>query len=192
MFSEKLNLLKEKNLLRHIVDRESPQGSRIMIQGRGYLNFASNDYLSLANHPYIINRANESMRQYGFGTGASRLLSGGSILHHQLEEKIAQVKNTEAALVFNSGYAANTGTIPALADGDTVLFSDELNHASIIDGCRLSKAETVVYNHKDVMHLEECLKKKSRDEKGHRHGYHFQHERGHRSAQRDCSSLQNL
>ena len=161
MFSEKLNLLKQKNLSRHIDDRESPQGPRIMIQGREFLHFSSNDYLGLANHPSIIDKANESMSRYGFGAGASRLLSGGSILHHQLEEKIAQVKNTEAALVFNSGYAANTGTIPALADGDTVLFSDELNHASIIDGCRLSRAETVVYNHKDIMHLEEYLKQKT-------------------------------
>ncbi|MBS1113675.1 MAG: bioF, partial [Nitrospirae bacterium] len=110
MFSEKLNLLKGKNLSRYIADRESPQGPRIMIQGREFLHFSSNDYLGLANHPYIIDKANESMSRYGFGAGASRLLSGGSILHHQLEEKIAQVKNTEAALVFNSGYAANTGT----------------------------------------------------------------------------------
>ena len=161
MFSEKLNLLKEKNLLRRIHDRESPQGPRILLKGQEYLSFSSNDYLGLAGHPYIINTAEESMSRYGFGAGASRLLSGGSILHHQMEEKIAQFKNTEAALVFNSGYAANTGTIPALADGDTVLFSDELNHASIIDGCRLSKAETVVYNHKDIMHLEEYLKQKT-------------------------------
>lgn len=165
MFSEKLNLLKEKNLLRRIYDRESPQGPRILLKGQEYISFSSNDYLGLAGHPYIINTANESMSRYGFGAGASRLLSGGSILHHQLEEKIAQFKNTEAALVFNSGYAANTGIIPALADRDTVLFSDELNHASIIDGCRLSKAETVVYNHKDVMHLEECLKKKAATKK---------------------------
>jgi 8-amino-7-oxononanoate synthase len=165
VFSEKLNLLKEKNLLRRIHDRESPQGPRILLKGQEYLSFSSNDYLGLAGHPYIINTANESMSRYGFGAGASRLLSGGSILHHQLEEKIAQFKNTEAALVFNSGYAANTGIIPALADRDTVLFSDELNHASIIDGCRLSKAETVVYNHKDVMHLEECLKKKAATKK---------------------------
>ena len=158
MFSEKINLLKQKNLSRHIDDRESPQGPRIMIQGREFLHFSSNDYLGLANHPSIIDKANESMSRYGFGAGASRLLSGGSILHHQLEEKIAQVKNTEAALVFNSGYAANTGTIPALADGDTVLFSDELNHASIIDGCRLSRAETIIYTHRDMTHLEDCLK----------------------------------
>lgn len=161
MFSEKLALLKEQNLFRYIHDRESPQGPRIMIQGREYIHFSSNDYLGLANHPSIIDKAAESMNRYGFGAGASRLLGGGSILHHQLEEKVAQFKSAEAALVFNSGYSANTGIIPALADGDTVIFSDELNHASIIDGCSLSRAETIIYHHKDMTHLEECLKKKA-------------------------------
>jgi 8-amino-7-oxononanoate synthase len=158
MFSEKLGLLKEKELLRHIVDRESPQGPKIIIQGREYINFSSNDYLGLAGHPNIIDKGKEALDRFGFGAGASRLLSGGTILHRQLEEKVAQFKGTEAALVFNCGYSANTGIIPALADGDTVLFSDELNHASIIDGCRLSKAETIIYNHRDMTHLENCLK----------------------------------
>jgi 8-amino-7-oxononanoate synthase len=161
MFSSKLALLKEKNLFRYIYDRESPQEPRIMLRGREYIHFSSNDYLGLANHPYIIDRATTSMNRYGFGSGASRLLGGGSTFHHQLEEKVAQFKSTEAALVFNSGYAANIGMIPALADGDTVIFSDELNHASIIDGCRLSKGETVVFSHKDMMHLEDCLKQKA-------------------------------
>lgn len=161
MFSEKLDLLKEKNLLRHLVDRESAQGPKIIIQERAYINFSSNDYLGLAGHPYIIDKGKEAMDRFGFGAGASRLLCGGTILHRQLEENVAQFKGTGAALVFNSGYSANTGIIPALADGDTVLFSDELNHASIIDGCRLSKAETIVYSHKDVTHLEDCLKKKA-------------------------------
>ena len=161
MFSEKLNLLKEQNLLRHIFDRESAQGPKIIMQGRKYINFSSNDYLGLANHPYIVDNAKEAMDRFGFGAGASRLLSGGTILHHQLEEKVAQLKGAEAALVFNSGYSANTGIIPALADRDTVLFSDQLNHASIIDGCRLSKAETIIYNHKDMTHLEDCLNNKA-------------------------------
>jgi 8-amino-7-oxononanoate synthase len=159
MFSEKLALLKEQNLLRCIHDRESPQGPRIVIQGREYLNFSSNDYLGFANHPFIIERALESMKQYGFGAGASRLLSGGSLQHQYLEKKVAQLKHTDAALVFNSGHAANTGIIPALADEDTVIFSDELNHASLIDGCRLSRAKKVVYKHKDIMHLDGCLKR---------------------------------
>jgi 8-amino-7-oxononanoate synthase len=165
MFSEKLALLREKNLLRKIHDRESAQGPHVMLHGREYIHFSSNDYLGIANHPYIIDKVKASLNHFGFGAGASRLLGGGSTLHQQLEEKVAELKGTEAALLFNAGYSANTGVIPALADRDTVLFSDELNHASIIDGCRLSKAETVVYNHKDVLHLEDCLKNKAAGKK---------------------------
>lgn len=159
MFFEKLENLKKRNLFRYLKDRESPQGSRITLNGREYINFSSNDYLGLANHPYIIDKVKKAIDEFGFGAGASRLLGGGSTLHKDLEEKVAQFKDTESALVFNSGYAANTGIIPAIADEDTILFSDEFNHASIIDGCRLSTAKTVVYKHKDILHLEELLKK---------------------------------
>ncbi len=161
MFSDKLARLRGENLLRRIQDRESGAVPRIRMQGNEYLNFSSNDYLGFAGHPYLAAKAKESMSLYGFGAGASRLMAGGSILHQKLEKKIAQFKSTEAAAVFNSGYAANTGIIPALAEKGAVVFSDELNHASIIDGCRLSRAETVIYNHKDMTHLEECLKKSS-------------------------------
>lgn len=165
MFGEKLALLRQNNLLRHVIDRASAQGARIVIDGKEYLNFASNDYLGLANHPYVIERAKKSMTRYGLGAGASRLLGGGTVLHHKLEKGIADFKQTESALIFNSGYAANTGIMPALADSTTVIFSDELNHASIIDGCRLSKADTIVYAHRDVGHLEECFKKKAASRK---------------------------
>ncbi len=165
MFSEKLNMLREKNLLRHLIERASPQGPRIMIQGRTYVNFASNDYLGLANHPALMQKTRDAMEQYGFGAGSSRLLGGGTPLHDELEKAIAEFKNTESALVFNSGYSANCGIIPSLADGDAVIFSDELNHASIIDGCRLSKAETIIYAHRDVSHLAECLQKKTAPQK---------------------------
>jgi 8-amino-7-oxononanoate synthase len=165
MFFEKLGNLKRKNLLRFLKDRESTQGPRILLNGREFINFSSNDYLGLANHPYIINKVKKAVDEYGFGAGASRLLSGGSILHKDLEEKVASFKNTESALVFNSGYAANTGVIPVISDKDTVLFSDEFNHASIIDGCRLSKAKTVVYKHKDILHLKDLLKKETAKKK---------------------------
>jgi 8-amino-7-oxononanoate synthase len=165
MFSERLALLRENNLLRNIHERESPQGPRVMFRGKEYIQFSSNDYLGLANHPYIMEKARTALSPFGFGAGASRLLGGGSILHRQLEEKVAEFKGTDSALVFNSGYSANTGIIPSLADGDTVLFSDELNHASIIDGCRLSKAKTIVYPHKDMSHLESCLKNKAAGKK---------------------------
>lgn len=160
MFFENLKILKENRLFREIKDRASPQGSKIKLGGREYVNFSSNDYLGLANHPYIINKVKKALDKYGFGSGASRLLSGGSILHKELEDKTARFKETESALVFNSGYAANTGILPAITDKNDIIFSDELNHASIIDGCRLSKAKTLIYRHKDLSHLEDIIRKK--------------------------------
>ena len=165
MFIEKLGILEKEKILRNIQDRQSPQGPKIVFAGREYINFSSNDYLGLANHPYIIKKIKEALDMYGYGAGASRLLSGGSILHKGLEDRIARFKNTESALVFNSGYAANTGIIPAIADRDTVLFSDELNHASIIDGCRLSGAKTLVYKHKDMTHVEQLLRNEGNKKK---------------------------
>ncbi len=159
MFFEKLKFLEEKRLFRGVKDRASPQGSKIKLSGREYVNFSSNDYLGLASHPYIINKVKKALDNYGYGSSASRLLSGGSNLHKELEDKIAQFKGTEFALVFNSGYAANTGIIPSIADEDDVIFSDELNHASIIDGCRLSRAKTLIYKHKDLSHLEHIIRK---------------------------------
>ncbi len=167
MFLEKIRQLREKNIFRDLIDRESPQGTRITLNGREYINFSSNDYLGLATHSYIIDAAGKALDIYGFGAGASRLLAGGSALHRGLEEKLAQFKDTESALVFNSGYAANTGIIPSIADadGDTLLLSDELNHASIIDGCRLSKAKTLVYEHKNVSHITDLLKRENAKKK---------------------------
>ncbi len=159
MFLEKVKILKEKGLLREIKDRASPQGPRIVFREKEYINFSSNDYLGLSAHPFVMETAKRVMDEYGFGSSSSRLLGGGSILHDELERKVAQFKGTEAALLLNSGYSANTGIIPAISDEHTVLFSDELNHASIIDGCRLSKAETLIYKHKDISHLAELLKK---------------------------------
>ena len=159
MLFEKLPVLKERGLLREIKDRTSPQGPRVLFNGREYLNFSSNDYLGLSNNPYIIRKAQEALDLYGYGSAASRLLGGGCTLHRELETKIARFKGTERALVFNSGYAANTGIIPAITNKEEdVIFSDELNHASIIDGCRLSKARVFVYRHKDVAHLESLMK----------------------------------
>jgi len=165
MFVEKLRVLKNGKLLRNIQDRQSPQGPKITFAGREYINFSSNDYLGLANHPYLIKKIKEALDVYGYGAGASRLLSGGSILHTELEDRISRFKDTEAALVFNSGYAANTGIIPAIADKNTVLFSDELNHASIIDGCRLSGSKTLIYKHKDLTHIEHLLQKEGNKKK---------------------------
>jgi 8-amino-7-oxononanoate synthase len=165
MLFEKLPVLKEKGLFREIKDRTSPQGPRLLFNGKEYLNFSSNDYLGLSNNTYIIKKAQEALDSYGYGSAASRLLGGGCTLHRELETKIAHFKGTERALVFNSGYAANTGIIPAITNNEDAVFSDELNHASIIDGCRLSNARVFVYRHRDVAHLESLMKEEAAKKK---------------------------
>ncbi len=158
MFFEPLRELKEKRLFREIKDRDSCQGARIIINGKEYLNFSSNDYLGLASNPLLTATAQKTLARFGVGAGASRLLCGGSVLHDELERKTAEFKGAESALVFNSGYSANTGIIPAITGDGDAIFSDELNHASIIDGCRLSKAKTFVYSHKNTSELENLIK----------------------------------
>ncbi len=158
-FRERLESLKKRGLLRKIRDREGPQGRVITIKGRSLINFSSNDYLGLCNHPSIKNAVTRALSHYGTGAGASRLLSGGTILHEELEALISNFKETEATVIYTSGYTANIGTITALTEKDWLILSDELNHASIVDGCRLSRAEVVIYRHKDTEHLEEILKK---------------------------------
>ncbi|NWF52460.1 MAG: 8-amino-7-oxononanoate synthase [Nitrospirae bacterium] len=159
MFLKNLDFLKKNRLFREIKDRSSAQGPRIRFGENEFINFSSNDYLGLSAHPYLIEIVKKAIEEYGYGSSASRLLGGGSILHRELESKIAQLKKTESALLFNSGYLANIGIIPSIADENTVLLSDEFNHASIIDGCRLSKANILIYRHKDILHLEELLRK---------------------------------
>lgn len=153
-----LTELKKKSLLRKLTYIDSSIGSRITINGKRYINFSSNDYLGLSKDRRIVKAAAAALRKYGFGSGASRLLSGSYMPHKKLEEKIARFKGTEAALIFNTGYSANTGIIPALVGVQDTIFSDEFNHASIIDGARLSKAEIKIYRHRDMNHLEKLLK----------------------------------
>ncbi len=160
-FDEELEALKEKGLFRRLTPLESRSGSKISISGETFINFSSNDYLNLSEHPEIRKTAVAALKKYGFGSGASRLLSGTYASHIKLEDRIAEFKGTETALVFNSGYAANTGIIPAITGRDTMVFSDELNHASIVDGIRLSKVETKIYGHRDMNHLESLLKRYS-------------------------------
>jgi glycine C-acetyltransferase/8-amino-7-oxononanoate synthase len=118
------------------------------------LLLCSNNYLGLADHPRVRKGAMEAAERFGAGAGASRLVSGSMSLHRRLEQRLAEFKRTESALLFGSGYLANSGVVGALAGRGDVVFSDELNHASIIDGCRLSRAETFVYRHRDLEHLE--------------------------------------
>ena len=126
---------------------------------KGVINFCSNDYLGLSHHPKVIRGAIQATKKYGAGSGAARLVSGNNPLMEELEQRLAQWKKTESVLLFNSGYHANIGVIPALADENTIIFSDELNHASIIDGCRLSRAKVQVYRHNDMDDLEELLRR---------------------------------
>ena len=157
-FTEELDNLKASGLYRTLRTIEGAQGPRVKIDGKEVILLCSNNYLGLADHPRLKEAAVKAIEKYGVGSGASRLVSGTMGLHQELEERIAIFKGTEAALVFNSGYAANVSVIPALVGrGDTV-FSDKLNHASIIDGCVLSRAEFKRYPHKDMEALEKLLK----------------------------------
>ncbi len=130
-----------------------PQGPRVLLDGKPVLLLCSNNYLGLADHPRVREAAADAAMRWGVGAGASRLVSGTMTIHRRLEERLATFKRREAALLFGSGYLANAGVIAALARPGDVVFSDELNHASIIDGCRLSRAEVFVYDHCDVEHL---------------------------------------
>jgi glycine C-acetyltransferase/8-amino-7-oxononanoate synthase len=131
-----------------------PQGPRVVLDGKPVLLLCSNNYLGLADHPRVRTAAAEAAMRWGAGAGASRLVSGTMTPHKRLEERLAHFKGRDSALLFGSGYLANTGVIAALARPGDVVFSDERNHASIIDGCRMSRAETFVYDHGDLDHLE--------------------------------------
>jgi 8-amino-7-oxononanoate synthase len=159
---KELQDLKNSSLYRTLKSVAGEQGPVLIIDGREVLNFSSNNYLGIANHPALAHAAKQAIDHYGCGSGASRLISGNMTLHEELETRIAGFKGTEAALVFNSGFQANTGILSTLSgEGDAIL-SDALNHASIIDGCRLSRAEAVVYAHCDLEQLEAALKRVAR------------------------------
>lgn len=156
---DELQAIKEASLYRRMRRVENDQGPTLVLDGREVINLSSNNYLGLANHPALGAAAKEAIDRYGCGSGASRLISGNMALHEELERRLAEFKDTDAALVFNSGFQANSGILATLAGSGDVIFSDALNHASIIDGCRLSRAETVVYGHGDLDELEAALKR---------------------------------
>lgn len=151
--AERLEELRERGLYRRLRLVEGPQGPRVLLGEREVLLLCSNNYLGLADDPRVREAAAEAALRWGAGAGASRLISGNMEPHRKLERQLAAFKGHEAALLFGSGYLANTGVIAALAGQGQVVFSDELNHASIVDGCRLSRAETFVYRHADLEHL---------------------------------------
>jgi 8-amino-7-oxononanoate synthase len=152
--AERLEDLKERDLYRRMRLVSGPQWPRVLLDGRPVLLLCSNNYLGLADHPRVREAAAEAAMRWGVGAGASRLVSGNMTVHRRLEKELSEFKGSEACVLFGSGYLANTGIVSALAREGDVVLSDELNHASIVDGCRLAKAQTFVYEHCDVEHLE--------------------------------------
>jgi 8-amino-7-oxononanoate synthase len=149
-----LDDLRERGLHRRLRSVSGPQGARVLLDGKPVLLLCSNNYLGLADHPRVRDAAADAAMRWGVGAGASRLVSGNMTCHRRLEEQLALFKGYETALLFGSGYLANSGVIAALAREGDVVFSDALNHASIVDGCRLARADTFVYDHCDLDHLE--------------------------------------
>ncbi|ABF88105.1 8-amino-7-oxononanoate synthase [Myxococcus xanthus DK 1622] len=154
---EDLEALSERGLRRYLEPLDSPQGPVVRVGGETLVNFSSNDYLGLAASPTVRAAALAAVERYGVGTGASRLVVGDTAAHHRLETRLAAFERAEAVRLFNSGYAANTGIIPALVGSEDAVFSDALNHASLVDGCRLSRARVCVYPHADVEALTRAL-----------------------------------
>ncbi|MGC6415581.1 MAG: aminotransferase class I/II-fold pyridoxal phosphate-dependent enzyme [Bradymonadia bacterium] len=155
-----LKRLEQQHRRRWVVTTEpSEHRSSGARQGREMVLFSTNDYLGLANDPRVVAGAQNALNERGMGTRSASLISGYSELHESLENELAQLKDQEAALVMSSGYQANVGLLSAIGTDETIIFSDALNHASIIDGCRLSKAQVQVYRHRDMDHLEDLLKR---------------------------------
>ncbi|MDX1952812.1 MAG: 8-amino-7-oxononanoate synthase [Verrucomicrobiota bacterium] len=159
LLQERLQELESASLLRNLREIDSPQGTSLNINGSCVLNFSSNDYLGLANHPHVKSAALAAIKQYGTGSGASRLISGSLAPHHQLEESLAIFKRTEAALTFSSGYATALGTISALVGPEDTVVVDRLVHASVLDAVRLSRARLRTFEHNSLEDLETELSK---------------------------------
>src|SRR5437667_3928938 len=150
---EQLDGLREQNLYKPLVELQSGQGGRITVNGKRVINLSSNNYLGLANHPKLKEAAIKAVQEWGAGAGAVRTIIGTMTVHEELERRLAQFKHVEAAIVFQSGFTANAGTIPTITTKEDVIISDELNHASIIDGCRLAglpSDQRPIYRHKDL------------------------------------------
>jgi len=155
---QEIEKLQAAGLYNRIRTLGSAQGAWLMVDGRKVLNFCSNNYLGLANHPEIVAASKKATDNYGVGPGAVRSIAGTMDLHIELEERMAKFKGVESAITFQSGFTANLATIPVLVGKEDLIFSDRLNHASIIDGCRLSGAKIIAYNHCDPVSLEAMIK----------------------------------
>ncbi len=159
--TDELSSLKAQGLFTNIRTLESPQGARITVNGESKLNFCSNNYLGLANDPRLKKAAQDAIERWGVGPGAVRTIAGTMSFHTELEERLAKFKGAEATISFQSGFTANLATIPALVGKGDLIFSDALNHASIIDGCRLSRAKIIPYKHNDVDDLRRVVAENS-------------------------------
>jgi 8-amino-7-oxononanoate synthase len=157
--AERLADLEHLGLSRRLRLISGPQGPTVLLEGKPVLLLCSNNYLGLADHPKVREAAADAATRWGVGAGSSRLVSGTMTIHGRLEERLAAFEGTESCVLFGSGYLANLGVLGALAGPGETIFSDELNHASIIDGCRLSRADVVVYRHRDVEHLDWSMRK---------------------------------
>jgi len=155
---ESLNELKESGLYNNIRTLASPQGAWLVVDGKKVLDFCSNNYLGLANHPKLVQAVKDAVDQYGVGPAAVRTIAGTMDLHIELEKRMAEFKGVEDAISLQSGFMANLAVIPAVVGKEDVIFSDELNHASIIDGCRLSGAKVLRFKHADAVSLEQVVK----------------------------------
>jgi len=156
--AQEIEGLKAQGLYNRIPTIGSPQGAWLVVDGKKVLNFCSNNYLGLANHPRLVAAAKKAADEMGVGPAAVRTIAGTTSLHLELEKRLAAFKGVEAAITFQSGFTANLATIPALVGKEDAIFSDRLNHASIIDGCRLSGAKIIPYEHCDVASLEAVVK----------------------------------
>ena len=159
---DELGALERDGLLLHPRTLEGPQGARARYDGRDVINLASNNYLGLANHPRLNEAASRAALAFGAGSGAVRTIAGQMTMHGELEARFAEFKHAEAALMFQSGFTSNAGTVAAILTKDDVIVSDRLNHASIIDGARLSRAEIAVFDHRDAEHAERLLAETAR------------------------------
>ena len=160
---DELSNLKKSGLLTNIRTLSSPQGAWLVVDDKKVLNFCSNNYLGLANHPLLVESAKAAIDEFGVGPGAVRPIAGTMALHLELERRLAAFKGVEAAITFQSGFNANLAAIPALVSKEDVIYSDELNHASIIDGCRLSRAKVIRYAHCDADDLRVQIEKSKGD-----------------------------
>ena len=159
---EQIATLKTQNLYKPLVVMDTPSSARITVNGRpNVINLSSNNYLGLANHPKVKEAAIAAVEEWGAGAGAVRPIIGTMRVHIELERRLAAFKHVDATLVFQSGFTANSGVIPTITDGDDAIITDELNHASIIDGVRLSKAARKIYKHCDMASLEQALQETS-------------------------------